>query len=814
MQTTEQTLDARAPVRAATPRGCSCSFCAISVSRPASSPATSSSSYADITAARRPARARARLHRPARLVRGLPAGRRLDRPRPDFGTARRRRTHPAVVHAGAGERRAGDRRGRRMRGRRSTTRCTCGACYESPRVTKPYTDAQWHVDRRDVGTASTSELRRLDVRLTMGGEPTFVSVDDRDGAEWNTAALGPDQAAARRRPALAAAPHFGAGRLRALRPGQVVSRRTAAALGARLLLAQRRRAGVAGRVALRRRAANYGFGARDAERFLRALAATLGVAGHARPARVRGRLVLPLARAPPAGERRSRSTRAWTTSSSASGCARVFTQGLDAVVGYALPLARRATSSGLAHGTVASARRAHVSDARRLADGLSPAARFAAVGQARSTIRTCASTIRWSDAAAAARVRVTSPRAAVAAAQPGCRRPDRAPARGESATLASSARRSAPKRATACCTCSCRRCRTLEDYLELVGGDRSHGRARLACPCCSKAIRRRPIRGCEQFQITPDPGVIEVNVQPAASWDELVEQTTTLYEEARQSRLTTEKFMLDGRHVGTGGGNHFVLGGATPADSPFLRRPDLLRSLVAYWHNHPSLSYLFSGLFIGPTSQAPRVDEARHDSVYELEIAFAQMPGRGSRRSPPWLVDRVFRHLLDRRHRQHAPRRVLHRQAVLARQRVRPPGLLEMRAFEMPPHARMSLAQQLLLRALVARFWREPYDDAPHALGHRAARPLHAAATSCGWTSRTCSRSCAGAGFADRARLVRAALRVPLPALRRRRGARHRADAAAGARAVARARRGRHGGRHGALRRFVGRAAAGAGDRA
>ena len=164
--------------------------------------------------------------------------------------------------------------------------------------------------------------------------------------------------------------------------------------------------------------------------------------------------------------------------------------------------------------------------------------------------------------------------------------------------------------------------------------------------------------------------------------------------------------MLDGRHTGTGGGNHVVLGGATPADSPFLRRPDLLRSLVAYWHNHPSLSYLFSGLFIGPTSQAPRVDEARHDALYELEIAFAPAADEPARAAA--LAGRP--HLPQparRRHRQHAPRRVLHRQAVLARRSRRPAAAcVELRAFEMPPHARMSLAQQLLLRALVARFWR------------------------------------------------------------------------------------------------------------
>lgn len=586
--------------------------------------------------------------------------------------------------------------------------------HESPRVTKPYTEEQWQAIEA-LGHTLDEEFVKHDVRLTMGGEPTFVSVDDPDGAEWNTAALGPckrilaDELLRRLKKVYAPGGllHHGQGKWY---PGEPLPRWAFACYWRKDGLPIWERDDL-----MAEEKENYGHKAGLSEKFIGELAARLGVdtrwimPGYEDPFYHLWKERRLPANVDPHKCAKDELERARM--------ARLLEQGLDGIVGHALPIQRAASED--APGWVSGP---WFLRAERL---------YLTPGDSPMGLRLPLDSLPWvseGDFPYLHEIDPTVPRQPLperekfrqlylqgaASKSARCREEsERHPERGESALWIVR---------TALCV-EPRQGRlhvfmppvaALEEYLELLAAIEDTA-ASLGTPIVIEGYTPPDDPRLNVLKVTPDPGVIEVNLQPATNWNQLVNHTTVLYEEARQSRLGTEKFMIDGRHTGTGGGNHIVLGGATPTDSPLLRRPDLLRSLIAYWQNHPSLSFLFSGLFIGPTSQSPRVDEARNDSLYELEVAFRELDrqarsGPGETPSvPPWFVDRLFRHLLvdatGNTHRTEFSIDKLY-SPDSASGRL---GLLEMRAFEMPPHARMSLAQQLLLRTLVARFWQKPY---------------------------------------------------------------------------------------------------------
>ncbi len=569
--------------------------------------------------------------------------------------------------------------------------------HEDARVTKPYTEPQWEAIRA-LGRKVDDELKSLDVRLTMGGEPTFVSIDDMEGAEWNTEALGLNKreraGVLLKRLKNAFAPgallHYGQGKWY---PGEPLPRW---ALGcywrADGVPLWRQEALIAdeGR--------HYGVTNEDTERFAAALAAHLGLDAHQVTAGYENWAYY-LWREARQPEELDTVAIPWAPQFR-DDMSLALARGLDRPVGHALPIAW-----DWEHGRWCSGPWRFPGGRMQLVPGGSPMG-----------LRLPFHQLPWVDEEDEEVI-----------APPPWALPDHAGA-GEPVawgrTPAADARPDVIRRRFRAWTgvphtAVCVEARDgkpyvfmpllehLDHYTGLLDAVEATAAA-LHLPVVIEGYDPPSSPRLDYFKVTPDPGVIEVNIHPAESWDELEVNTVTLYEEARLARLGTEKFMLDGRHTGTGGGNHVTLGGPTPSDSPFLRRPDLLRSLLTYWQHHPALSYLFSGLFIGATSQAPRIDERSPELFVELERSLEEI----ERAPSPAVVDRALRSFLadvtGNTHRaEFCIDKLYSADTASGRQ-----GLVEFRAFEMPPHARMSLAQMLLLRALVARFWKQPYRHA------------------------------------------------------------------------------------------------------
>jgi uncharacterized protein (DUF2126 family)/transglutaminase-like putative cysteine protease len=555
--------------------------------------------------------------------------------------------------------------------------------HEDPRVTKPYSTAQTdHL--MSLGAAVDERLKAAGLELTMGGEPTFVSADDMTSAQWTVAADGPEKRQRANELAAALAQHYAVGGLIQRShgkwyPGEALPRWQIALIwrhdGEPLwtnpdLIADPFNPDGASDDA-----------PAQAERLARAITAALGLPATQTMVCYEDPLdQLATAVRQPAGPRPSVDPTA---------------PGLDLVaqldrdqppVAWALPLTPAWWGEGWASAGWRTRRQRLV-----LVPGDSPA------GQ-----RLPLTSLSWKDPDYAGEESYTHAGAALDDHGPHPRAvvtdPDETPSRSALVTQARDGfvHVFLPP------------VEKLEKFVELVRLiDRVSTRSGVSVVV--EGYGPPPDARIKVLMVTPDPGVIEVNVHPTSSWSELSELTQTLSDIARQHHLGTETFAFDGRHSGTGGGNHITLGAAEPSRSPLLRRPDLLVSLLTFWQHHPSLSYLFAGRFVGPTSQAPRVDEGRPETLYELEIAFAEVEKLADTEHRPWAVDRALRHLLtDITGNTHRSEFCIDKLYSPDSMRGRL-GLLELRGFEMPPHPDMALVQALLIRSLVARFAEEPY---------------------------------------------------------------------------------------------------------